>query len=121
MRSGKFRQFFSSWQTAAFTLLSCLVLFGAKSVCAAPNGSVSRLTVEIDVMPVIQNGVANLMTSVPVRPGPGGVTYNLASNSSQSTSVNVQDVPMETQNVGRTMVSSQGQTAILQTITVVPR
>jgi hypothetical protein len=90
---------------------------------SAATEASARLTIEVVVVPTVQNRVAVLLNSGTVTSG-SGVMFNFAPDNSQATTstIEVRTVPTETLDSDKEMSAPDSpDQSILQTLTVIAR
>jgi hypothetical protein len=124
MRSSKLPQTFCSRERFSLaSLVALLVILAISPAYAATNETSARLTIEVIVMPSLQNRGAVLLNAGTVQSG-NGVTFNFAPDTSQATTsrIDVRAVPAETLDAGKeTSAPDDSDQSILQTLTVIAR
>jgi hypothetical protein len=126
---GKVHQVFPSPQARILALLvlcSYVLVLSVAPAEAAPNGPSSRLTIEVDIVPAVQNSIMPLLNSGSVQAETGrAVTFNLPAQNSQLGLSPSGSQPVSTQmeqNATQSVWSvSADQQSVLQTLTVIER
>lgn len=124
MRSSKLQQTFCSRRRFSLaSLIALSVIPAASPAYAATNETSARLTIQVVVMPSVQNPIAVLLNFGTVQPG-SGVTFNFAPNSSQATTsqIDMRSVAIESLDTDQeTLAPDASDQSILQTLTVIAR